>query len=190
MRIAVLSLCVPTFAFTLLLSVASLVAAADAPPAVGDKARDFELADLQGDTVTLAELAKQGPVVLIELRGYPGYQCPACNAQVGQFLGKAKNFAAAHASIVLVYPGPAEGLKQHASEFVRGKSLPENVYLLLDPDYGFTNSYGLRWDAKNETAFPATFVIGKDQKLRFAKVSKTHGDRASADEVLKVLSAK
>lgn len=159
-------------------------------PAVGDVAADFELKTLQEDKVTLSKLIADGPVVLVVLRGFPGYQCPVCNSQVGQFLSNAKKFDAANARVVLVYPGPADGLKRHADEFVRGKTLPENVFLVLDPDYEFTKTYHLRWDAKNETAYPSTFVIDRERKVTFAKISMSHGGRASAEEVLKALPGK
>jgi peroxiredoxin len=158
-------------------------------PQVGDRAADFSLKTVDGEGVSLSKLTKQGPVVLIVLRGYPGYQCPACNVQTGQFIGAAKKFAAAKANIVLVYPGEAQGLKDHADEFARGKTFPENCFLTLDPDYSFTKAYHLRWDAKNETAYPSTFVIDQDQKIVFAKVSQTHKGRSTVDEVLMVLPA-
>jgi peroxiredoxin Q/BCP len=157
------------------------------PPAVGDQAPDFKLNTLDHESVELSKLRQSGPVVLIVLRGYPGYQCPVCNTQVGQFLAGATKLAAANANVVLVYPGDADGLQKHASEFIRGKTLPVNVFLALDPDFKFTLPYQLRWNAKNETAYPATFVVDSDGKVRFAKVSKTHGGRASLDEVLKAL---
>ena len=102
----------------------------------------------------------------------------------------AKKFEALNANLVLVYPGPAQGLKAHAQEFIRGKTLPGNFYLVLDPDYDFTVAYGLRWEAKNETAYPSTFVIGQDGKVQFAKISTTHGGRATAEEVLNVSAKK
>jgi peroxiredoxin len=169
------------------------VAAADEKPvrpAVGDTAKFFELTTLGDEKVKLSELTKEGPVVLIVLRGYPGYQCPVCTAQVGRFVQRSKDFADAKASVVLVYPGPADGLKEHAEEFVRGKTLPRTFYLALDPDYSLVNSYQLRWDAPHETAYPSTFVIGRDSKIRFARISTKHGGRSSPDEVLKALAAK
>lgn len=161
-----------------------------ARPAVGDEAVDFELKTLDAESVKLSKLVADGPVVLIVLRGYPGYQCPVCTAQVGQFLSNAKKFDAAKARVVMVYPGSADGLKKQAEDFVRGKTLPDNFYLVLDPDYEFTKAYHLRWEAKNETAYPATFVIDRERKIQFAKISMSHGGRASADEVLKALSAR
>lgn len=142
---------------------------------------------LDGESVKLSKLAKEGPVVLVVLRGYPGYQCPICNVQVGDFVGKAKKFAASDAKLVFVYPGPAEGLEGKAKEFIRGKTLPENVFLVLDPDYKLINEYGPRWDAPNETSYPSTFVIDKAGKIHFAKVSTSHGGRAKATEVLDAL---
>jgi peroxiredoxin len=156
-------------------------------PEVGDQAADFELQSLDGETVRLSKFVEEGPVVVIVLRGFPGYQCPVCNAQVGQFLSNAGKLKAMHARVVLIYPGPASGLQSHAAEFVRGKTLPDNVYLALDPDYEFTQSYGLRWEAPRETAYPATFVIQADRKVKFVKISMTHGGRASVDEVLQAL---
>ncbi len=159
-------------------------------PTVGEEAADFELKTLDAETVKLSKLVADGPVVLIVLRGFPGYQCPVCNSQVGQFLSKAEQFDALKTRVVMVYPGPADGLKKHADEFVRGKTLPNNFSLALDPDYEFAKAYHLRWDAKNETAYPSTFVVDRERKVTFAKISISHGGRASADEVLKALAGK
>lgn len=159
-------------------------------PSVGDQAPDFKLSSIDDKTVELSSLRKEGPVVLVVLRGYPGYQCPICTKQVSGLLGDARKFKDAGGNVVLIYPGPSRELKKHAEEFVRGKSLPDNFYLLLDPDYRFTNAYDLRWDTAGETAYPSIFVIGADGKVQFAKISKSHGDRASSTEMLKVLESR
>lgn len=178
---------------TLLLIQGGEMLAADAKakeaaiPAVGDTAKDFQLATPKGEKVSLSEQLKKGPVVLLVLRGYPGYQCPICTRQVGQFISNAAKLKAAKASVIMVYPGPAKDLEKRADEFIRDQSLPENFYFLVDPDYQFTNAYHLRWDAKRETAYPSTFVIGTDGKIKYAKISKTHGNRANAKEVLQSL---
>ena len=44
------------------------------PPAVGDTASDFALSTMDGKQVRLSELTAKSRVVLIVLRGYPGYQ--------------------------------------------------------------------------------------------------------------------
>jgi thioredoxin-dependent peroxiredoxin len=160
-----------------------------ARPSIGSHAPNFKLNTPGGETVELASMRAKGPVVLIMLRGFPGYQCPYCTAQVGEFMKRIKDFQAAGANIVAVYPGPAHGLTEHAEDFIRGKIVPDNFYLVLDPDYSFTNAYGLRWDAPGETAHPATFLVTRDGVVRFVKISNTHGDRAGADDLLAALRA-
>ena len=156
-------------------------------PGVGDKAGDFSLPTLKGETVQLSGITGNGPVVLVVLRGYPGYQCPACNRQVQDFLSKAKEFSGVGAEVVLVYPGPDDNLVTRAREFASGKQFPENFHLLLDPGYRFTNQYGLRWNAPRETAYPATFLLDKKGTIFFAKISDSHGGRTSAAEILEAL---
>jgi thioredoxin-dependent peroxiredoxin len=154
---------------------------------IGDTAPDFELDSLGGGKVRLSDLSREGSVVVVVLRGYPGYQCPICSAQVTELIGKADEFRAANARVLLVYPGPSEGLKSHAAEFVVGKTVPKKFDLILDPDFAFTESYGLRWDAPNETVYPSTFVVDRNRIVRFAKISRTHGGRAKVGEILEAI---
>src|SRR5579871_2421097 len=107
-------------------------------PNVGEKAQDFTLNTLDGVPVKLSGELRQGPVILIVLRGWPGYQCPYCTRQVGDFMGHRKEIEAIGARVILVYPGPAEKLKEHAEEFRGNKDIPANFKLLIDPDFVFT----------------------------------------------------
>ncbi len=157
-------------------------------PQVGDTAPDFTLNNLAGEPVSLAGLRKQSPVVLVVLRGYPGYQCPLCSIQMAGLMAKAKELGAAGAKVVMVYPGPAENLADRAAEFTKAKAIPEGFYFVIDPDYQFTEAYGLRWNAPKETAYPSTFVIAPDGTVKFAQVSKTHAGRAAVKDVLAALN--
>lgn len=155
-----------------------------APPRVGDKAPDFTLAQIDGRKLTLSAELKSGPVVLIVGRGWVGYQCPFCNRQFGDFLRTASDIAALGARVVWVYPGPTDDVQKRAEEFAAGKAFPSNFRFVLDPNYAFTLSYDLRWDAPQETAYPSTFVIDRGGIVRYALVSKTHGGRAAAADVV------
>jgi peroxiredoxin len=155
--------------------------------AVGEKAADFKLKTIQGDEVQLNEIIKNQTVVLVVLRGWPEYQCPACTRQVGALLTDADKFAEHKASVLMVYPGPSENMQEHAKEFSADFVFPENFHFTLDPDYKMINKYGLRWDAQKETAYPSTFVINKKGEIVFSKVSTTHGGRASNEEIFKAL---
>lgn len=159
------------------------------PPVVGDAAPDFELKTLDDDVVQLKELQKTGPVVLVVLRGWPGYQCPLCTQQAGAFLSQAKKFQQAKAHVVLVYPGPAKNLSEHAKEFSRDAKLPKHFHFVIDPDFVLTEAYSLRWDAPGETAYPSTFVIDKEGNIVFAQVSRDHGGRTKPEQVLKALKS-
>jgi peroxiredoxin len=163
---------------------AALPLVAAAPPVVGEKAPDFKLSTPEGKNVQLSEVMSKGPVVLVVLRGYPGYQCPYCNRQVQDFIQKAQGFADLGARVVLVYPGPPQDLNAKANEFLADKKLPENFDLVLDPGYQFTNLYGLRWEAPHETAYPSTFLIDRQGVIFFSKIVKEHGGRTTAAEIL------
>ena len=173
----------------LVLSCAVLGLAAATPPATGDRAPDFALPGLDGPAVTLSGLTRKGPVVLVVLRGWPGYQCPICDRQMNDFIGAREQFAAAGARLAFVYPGPAADLTARAAEFRawKGREWPADYLYLLDPDFAFTNAYGLRWDAEKETAYPSTFIIDHGGTVRFARISRAHGGRTTAAEVLAAL---
>jgi peroxiredoxin len=157
------------------------------PPTIGDKAPDFALSTVEGKSIRLSAVTSKGPVVLVVLRGYPGYQCPFCNRQVQDFIQKSQGFADDGVRVVLVYPGPPQELGAKANEFLADKKLPDNFDMLLDPGYEFTNLYGLRWNAPHETAYPSTFLIDPQGVIFFSKIVKGHGGRTTAAEILDAL---
>lgn len=184
-----------TIRFGMLAAAAALACAvagltADKIPAVGDEAKDFKLPTVEDRPVTLSKLIEGGPVVLIVLRGHPGYQCPFCDEQAADFLNRAAKFQDKKARVVFVYPGPADNLKRYAEEFLAERKLPEGYYLVTDSDFKFTTDYGLRWKEPKETAYPSTFVIGTDRKVKFVHTSKKHDGRAKSEDVLKALEGK
>jgi thioredoxin-dependent peroxiredoxin len=170
------------------LAASLLLAGAASPPAVGGTAPNFTLSTLEDKPIELERLTAKKPVVLVVLRGWPGYQCPLCTRQVNDFISHAAEIDATGAQVLMIYPGPAAELKSHAQEFLQNKNWPKNFFFVIDPDYTFTKAYGLRWEAKNETAYPSTFILDKENKVRFARVSKQHGDRVGSAAVLKALS--
>ena len=154
-------------------------------PDIGQTAPQFSLSTPDGKQLSLSEFIGKGKVVLVVLRGYPGYQCPYCVRQVHDFVENASKFAANGARVLLVYPGPPAELDQHAKEFLTKQNpLPDNVSLVIDPDYRFTNQYGLRWDAPHETAYPSTFLIDRHGIVFFRKISTGHGDRTTSADIL------
>lgn len=179
--------------YSLALSLFYFVGAAAAAeiPAVGTKAPDFTLATPTGHSIRLSAQHSGSSLVLVVLRGFPGYQCPYCQRQVHDFIEHAAEFAAKKASVLLVYPEPPADLGQRANEFLATQAkLPSNVVLVIDPDYKVTNLYGLRWDAPHETAYPSTFIVDRNGTIQLEKISHSHGDRISAQDALDHLPAR
>lgn len=174
----------PRFILSAVAFLASSVLLTAAPPKIGDRAPDFSLQTLNDQTITLSTLSSNGPVVLLVLRGWPGYQCPLCTAQVRDYISSASDFDAANARVIMVYPGPAADLKAHAAEFVNNKNWPKQFLFVTDPEYKMINSYDLRWNAPGETSYPSTFILDYHAIIRFAKISHTHGDRTKAADIL------
>jgi len=158
-----------------------------AAPKIGDKAPDFTLKTLDEQTVRLSDLTTTGKVVLVVLRGWPGYQCPLCSRQVQDFIALASEFAKTKTRVVMVYPGPASELKAHATEFLKDKQWPKEFVYLTDPSFTMVNAYGLRWDAPGETAYPSTFILDQKRVVRFSKISPSHGDRTKATDLIEEL---
>ena len=176
--------------FALLFVFSAFGLASAQAPAVGAKAPDFTLMTPTGVSVSLARERTKGTTVLVLLRGFPGYQCPYCVKQVQDVVEHSAAFAARKANVLLVYPGPPADLNQHAKEFLAKQAeLPSNVTLVIDPDYKMTNLYGLRWDAPHETAYPSTFVLDANGTVLFEKISRSHGDRTSANDILEQLKS-
>lgn len=176
-------------AVSLLSALLPFLTLAAEPPKVGAPAPDFTLKNLTDETVKLSELTATGNVVLVVLRGWPGYQCPLCTKQVRDFSAAAAEFARAGARVVMVYPGPSDKLKAHAQEFLTRADWPKDFIMVIDPDFAMVNAYGLRWEAKSETAYPSTFIIDRKGIVRTAKVSHSHGDRSVAHEVAQAAAA-
>lgn len=159
-------------------------------PKVGEEAADFELKSIDDKTVSLHKLTEEGPVVLIVLRGWPGYHCPLCVHQVADFLGNAEKLTAKKVQVVMVYPGPEDLLAEHAKDFLKEIKVgfPANYHFVLDPEYKFTNAYHVRWDVGNGTAIPSTFIIGQDNRITFARVIPRYNGRVTAEQIIYVLN--
>ena len=174
--------------FALSLPIVGSAQATGKAPAIGENAPDFSLSTIDGTTVTLSEELKRGPVVLVLLRGWPGYQCPFCVRQFGEFLARKADLMASGARVLWIYP-TSDHNQAHAESFIGNKDVPANFRLMLDPEYGFTLKYGLRWDARGETSYPSTFVIDRNGVVRFVEISRQHGGRTAVADVLNALAA-
>jgi len=161
-----------------------------ATPSVGQRAPDFTLSTPPGEQLSLSALTSQGNVVLIVLRGYPGYQCPFSQQQFQSYQQTAAQFAALGAQVLFVYPGTdGKDLASDANQMIGGSALAPNVHVVIDPNYQFTGQYGLRWDAPNQTVYPSTFLVGKGRTVIFAHTGHTSSDQTPPTDALAVLAS-
>lgn len=173
----------------LLLGAAFPVFAAD-PPEVESKIPDFSLPGLDGETVRFSDVYRDRGAVLVMLRGWPGYQCPICTAQVGGYMTERLQFRKRQLPVVFIYPGPGDNLREHAGEFTGRLELPAEFRFVIDPDFKVTRRYGLRWDAEGETAYPATFIVDREGRVVFRKVSDSHAGRVPANRALEIFDSR
>lgn len=155
---------------------------------VGDRAIDFELPIVGGDGyLSLGDECRQGPVALIVLRGYPGYQCPFCRQQFSSLISRARALAAATHRVILVYPGEQPSLEKRAKQFVGARRIPDPLVIVRDEGMQMVQQWGLRWRETRETAYPAAYVIDRNRVIRWRKISQSHAGRSSVEDILKAL---
>lgn len=156
-------------------------------PKVGEKVPDFDLPVVgQEDSfLQLSDEYDQGIVVVIVLRGYPNYQCVNCSRQLSTLRNRARVLGEHVHRVVLVYPGEGSTLKQNAKRFVGSRKLPESFVVVRDQDMQMVDDWGLRWNKRSETAYPATFIVDKNGRVRWSKISESHAGRSTAEEILK-----
>lgn len=163
-------------------------AAPDKAVKVGDKAPNFDLPIVgTNDYIELKEEYADGPVAVVVLRGYPGYQCPFCSQQVGALINRARTLKKFASRVILVYPGEPSELERHAEQFIGSRAVREPLVLVRDPSMQMVDEWGLRWNAPRETAYPSTFVINKNGRVAWSKISESHAGRSTADEILREL---
>ncbi|QDT08085.1 redoxin domain-containing protein [Planctomycetes bacterium K23_9] len=155
---------------------------------IGEKAINFELPIVgKDDFIDLQNEYQQGIVVVVVLRGYPGYQCPLCTSQVSALINRARTLKDKVHKVVLVYPGESDELKRHAKKFLGARRIPEPIVLVADPGMKMVQSWGVRWNAPRETAYPATFIVKSNGRVAWKKVSQSHAGRSSVEEIVRQL---
>ena len=117
-------------------------------------------------------------------RGSGRGQCELCSAQVGGLINRAKALSEVAHRVILVYPGEPDLLQRHADEFIGSRSVPDPIVMIRDPGLKMVNEWGLRWNAPRETAYPATYVIKKNGRIAWSKISNSHAGRTTANEII------
>ena len=176
--------------------------------AVGDRAPDFELPDIDGGTVRLTDLLAQGPVVLTF---YRGAWCPYCNTSLQGFQAELGDVLDAGGYLVAVSPQAEVGSQEMAASNALSFPVLSDVGNRVSRDYGLVfkvddrtraqyQAVGIDLPAVNgtdslagpgrgawELPVPATYVIDTDGVIRAAFVEADYTRRADPRDVIAAL---
>ncbi len=167
---------------------------------VGDKAPEFTLPDVAGRPVSSAELLRQGPLVVVFLRGR---WCPFCCATVEAWQSALGVVKSRGANLVAISP-----MTSKQGDFMRD---PHKLMLpiLSDPQNKVAEQFGVSYQVPKyqqelfSTVFinlpfingedswtlplPATFVISQDGTIKYAWADEDYTLRAEPAEVIQNL---
>ena len=167
---------------------------------VGDRVADFSLPNQNGESKSLSDLLKAGPLVISFYRG--GW-CPYCNMELAALQKVLPEIEAAGARLIAITPeSPDHSLSTAAKhaltfdvfsdqgngvarQFGLEFALPEALRQL----YG---NFGIDLPARNgDDSFtlpmPATYVVGADGNVIYRFVDADYTKRAEPSDVLKAL---
>jgi peroxiredoxin len=142
---------------------------------------DLQFVDSDGNTVRLDQFKGKKNVLLVFTRGFSGQLCPFCTTQTSRLIANYDQFTKRDAEVLLVYPGSKEQLPmfmQASIETSGSESFPFPV--LLDEDLAAVNRLGIA----AQLAFPSTFIIDKQNKVRLSYVGSNPVDRPSIKALL------
>lgn len=145
-------------------------------PRVGDAAPDFELEGTEG-RFKLSEQRGSRVVLLF----YPGDETPVCTKQFCSYRDRADDMSALDAVVVGV---SGQDVASHR-EFTTHHGL--TVPLLADPDKAVARLYGVTRPVLGTQR--ATFIIGADGTIAWAKIHALGLDYVSVDELTAALAS-
>ena len=167
---------------------------------VGNLAKDFSLKDTKGTVVTLSEIVLDGPIILTF---YRGSWCNFCNAALKFWDNHVPELEARGSKLLAIAPEKIETCREFkAASGIRFELLSDSnnkvaamyglVYELpkaareklssFGTDVGMINGNG-SW----EVPVTATYVIGKDQRVRLADCGPDYRRRLEPEAVLSAL---
>ncbi|GMQ87296.1 MAG: peroxiredoxin-like family protein [Gammaproteobacteria bacterium] len=175
--------------------------AADAKT-TGDKAPDFELSNVRGDTLNIRDALAEGPVVL---SFYRGSWCPFCNLELNALQQQLPAIHECGARLIAVSPEKPDSSLTHAEK------LNLEFDVLSDAGNRVAGAYGLimtvpesmrplylQWgidlpaangDDSHQLPVPATYVIDRNGIIQAAHVDKDYTKRMEPEAIVAALKA-
>ncbi|WP_066632294.1 peroxiredoxin family protein [Labilibacter marinus] len=187
------------FIIALILSTFTLVSA-QKELAIGSKAPTFEATSNTGHKINLTELNKNKQLVLLF---YRGQWCPHCNRQLNELQDSLKMIEDLGATVLAITPEKQEEIKKTLEK----TNAAFNI--IYDKDHKIMDSYQVTfalskannikykaWGIDINKAsgnddlalpIPATYIIGKDGKIKGSFYDEDYKRRMTVKEILEVL---
>lgn len=188
------------FALPLMGQAQSAPARTAAPLAVGSVAPAFKGLDAAGRPVELQQLLKKGPVVRYF---YRGQWCPYCNKQFSQLQDSLQLLTAKGAQVVAVTPETQENIGKTVEKTKAAFPIVHDQDFVIMTAYhtAFTvdpatvrkyQGFGVDLQKANASAddvlpVPATYVIGRDGRIKFTYFNPDFQQRVSVRRVAAAL---
>lgn len=189
--------------FFLLVAVFSIVAAQAQKPEglfINSKAPEFKLKDQTGVDISLKELRKKGPVVVLF---YRGAWCPFCNRQLKALQDSLGQIYTRGAQVVAITPELPEGIDSTVKK--TGAIFP----ILHDKDMKLSTEYQVVYNVDDRTLgryrtggidllkangqrsamlpVPAVYIINTEGTITYRYFNENYRTRVSVQEILKNL---
>lgn len=168
---------------------------------VGDRAPDATLQTIDAESVDLATLYGDGPLVVTFYRG--GW-CPFCNRALSQWQESLSSIENARARWIAITPEKPSYTTETTSKY-------PGVTVLSDSTFQASKAFGLYFDLDEQTKqtyksygidlaehnangrwslpHPATFIIDSKGVIRFAEVHVNYQERTNPKDVIEALES-
>jgi peroxiredoxin len=167
---------------------------------VGQKAPQFTAFDQNGEKFKSSEVLRDKQLIVVF---YRGQWCPFCNRHLSELQDHLEDFRKAGAQIVAISPEKTENINKTV------KKTKADFPVLWDKDNSIMESFGVNFilakdlqekykeygvdlekdngNSSQTLPVPATFIIGKNGKIKFLQYDPNYKNRSSAKEILEQL---
>lgn len=167
---------------------------------VGDNAPMFTATDNNGKPFSLESALKKGDVVLMF---YRGQWCPYCNKQMSQMNDSLSAITGKGATVVAISPEIQENVVKTVEKTKASFPIISDVKMKIMKDYQVNfavpqttidryKTFGIDFNVANgengtNLPVPATYIIGKNGKIKYVFFNPDYRKRASVKEIASYL---
>jgi peroxiredoxin len=164
---------------------------------IGDTAPLFKTRKNDGGLFNLKAELKKGEVVVIF---YRGYWCPYCNKQLSKLNDSLQMITEKGATVIAITPETAENINKTVEKTKAAFAFIEDKGMAIMKSYKVNfavdentiaryKNFGIDFDKSNgangaNLPVPATYIIGKDRKIKYVFFNTDYRLRATVKDIL------